>query len=115
MLWIVLTNFWLNAALSGLLVLVGTADLFFNFLEIEAPKWRRILQLVVWATWACVNWWILQQILFGRRRGLVLGLPLLLLLVVQGLIARPLSLFAIGVALLSIAALVAARDELTRS
>ena len=111
--WIVLLLLYSGAGFAALLALVAAADALFDFLHVEVSVARRLAGLGWLSTWGLVYLWVGRQVYEGKRKGYRYGLVLFVALLLSDVLLRDRSVFDIIVSVLSIAALVSIRDELT--
>lgn len=103
--------FTATAWLAGFGVILNIANLFFRFFPLpSALLW--ILNLVALCAWGGVNWWTSRQLLEGRRRALVGGVPVFAYGVFQEIANRPRDGLMMGIAVFSLLALLSVWNEL---
>jgi hypothetical protein len=103
--------FTANAWLALLTIILIIAGRVFGFAAELSPA-RLVLSFLILIAWAGINWWTARQLLQGRRRALVAGVPLFVLGVAQALISSPRDRLVIGLQVLCLLALLSVWNEL---
>lgn len=97
--------------LAALALVLNIANLIFRFWPVPSTAlW--ILNFMLLGAWIGVNWWTSRQLLEGRRRALIAGVPIFAIGVFQTLTSPTHDVIVIGLQVFCLLALLSVWNEL---
>jgi hypothetical protein len=97
--------------LAALVLVLNIANLIFRFWPVPSTAlW--ILNFMLLGAWIGVNWWTSRQLLEGRRRALIAGVPIFAIGVFQTLTSPTHDVIVIGLQVFCLLALLSVWNEL---
>lgn len=110
---LVIWLFRANAVIEAALLVFLIVNLAFGFVKRPDSIPSFLFHLVVLGFWVVANWWIAQQLETGQKRGLVVGVVVFALGLIQPILRVPIDWIGISFGVVVLIALASVWAEMT--